>query len=103
MSDLLDRLEHDAPNLVAPFRALDDARFMALRREVRRLAGAGNAPRLVREHAGLVPAAQLAAIGRWPTAAPTGVPGVPGPPDADSGALREQLERLVRPVGAALS
>src|SRR3972149_2299261 len=54
MSDWLDRLECDAPNLVGSFRALDDGRFIALRREVRRLAGAGSAVRLAREHAAVV-------------------------------------------------
>src|SRR3990172_8313844 len=120
MSDWLDRLERDAPNLVGSFRALDDGRFIALRREVRRLAGAGSAVRLAREHAavvahldgliaaaspevlaapggeedwnvaqalghataarqGLVLAAQMAALGRWPAEAPTVVPGGPAP------------------------
>src|SRR3990172_547461 len=54
MSDWLARLERDAPNLVGSFRALDDGRFIALRREVRRLAGAGSAVRLAREHAAVV-------------------------------------------------
>ena len=133
----LDALERDAPDLVGSFRALDDGRFIALRREVRRLAGAGSAVRLAREHAavvahldgliaaaspevlaapggeedwnvaqalghavaarqGLVLAAQLAALGRWPAEAPTVVPGVPGPPDADADALRERLAKSQR-------
>src|SRR3972149_911371 len=137
MSDWLDRLECDAPNLVGSFRALDDGRFIALRREVRRLAGAGSAVRLAREHAAVVPhldgliaapspevlaapggeedwnvaqalghataarqglvlAAQMAALGRWPAEGPTVVPGVPGPPDADSDALRERLAKSQR-------
>jgi hypothetical protein len=137
MSDWLDRLEPEAPDLVGSFRALDDGRFIALRREIRRLAGADSAVRLAREHAavvaqldgliaaaspevlaapggeedwnvaqalghaiaarqGLVLAAQLAALGRWPAEAPTVVPGVPGPPDADADALRERLAKSQR-------
>src|SRR3990172_3982873 len=137
MSDWLARLERDAPNLVGSFRALDDGRFIALRREVRRLAGAGSAVRLAREHAavvahldgliaaaspevlaapggeedwnvaqalghataarqGLVLAAQMAALGRGPAAAPPVVPGAPGPPDAASDALRERLAKSQR-------
>src|SRR3990172_9696489 len=132
MSDWLDRLERDAPNLVGSFRALDDGRFIALRREVRRLAGAGSAVRLAREHAavvahldgliaaaspevlaapggdedwnvaqalghataarqGLVLAAHIAALGRWPAGAPPRVAGVPGPPPAHPHPLRAPL------------
>jgi hypothetical protein len=40
---------------------------------------------------GLVLAAQMAAMGRWPADAPTVVPGVPGPRDAGSGDLRMRL------------
>lgn len=45
----LDALERDAPDLVGPFRALGDGQFIALRREVRRLAAAGSAVRSGRE------------------------------------------------------
>ena len=45
---------------------------------------------------GLVLAAQLSAAGRWPADAPSVVPGVPGPPDADGWTLRERLARSQR-------
>jgi hypothetical protein len=45
---------------------------------------------------GLVLAAQLAAIGRWPADAPTVVPGVAGPPDADGAGLRARLAKSQR-------
>ncbi len=49
-SDWLAPLEPLAPDLVAPFRALADNRPLAVRREVRRLAGAGSAGRLLPQH-----------------------------------------------------
>jgi hypothetical protein len=45
---------------------------------------------------GLVLAAQMAAIGRWPADAPTVVPGVPGPLDTGSEDLRTRLARSQR-------
>src|SRR3989304_4134929 len=91
MSDWLDRLERAAPNLVGSFRALDDGRFIALRREVRRLAGAGSAVRLAREHAAVV--AHL--DGLIAAASPGGLPG----PAGGGGALRgvAPLRRRPRP------
>jgi hypothetical protein len=43
-------LEPLAPDLVAPFRALADDRPLAVRREVRRVAGAGSVGRLLPQH-----------------------------------------------------
>jgi hypothetical protein len=45
---------------------------------------------------GLVLAAQLTALDRWPADAPTVVPGVAGPPDADGAELRSRLARSQR-------
>ena len=48
--DWLGPLEPLAPDLVAPFRALADDRPLAVRREVRRLAGEGSVGRLLPQH-----------------------------------------------------
>lgn len=53
MTDRVDALEPGAPDIVAAFRSIDAGRFISVRREVRRRAGAGTA-------AGL--AAQLATL-----------------------------------------
>jgi hypothetical protein len=133
----LEALEPGAPDLVAAFRALDEGRFIAVRREVRRRGGEGCAARIAGQHAvvaahldrlvaaaspailaapggeedwnvaqalghaiaarqGLVLAAQLAALGRWPADAPTVVPGVPGPADATGDELRARLAKSQR-------
>ena len=47
----LEALEPGAPDLVAAFRALDEGRFIAVRREVRRRGGEGCALRVVGQHA----------------------------------------------------
>ena len=46
----LARLEPAAPDLVAPFLALQEGRPLAVRREVRRRAGAGSVARLLPQH-----------------------------------------------------
>ena len=46
----LEPLEPEAPDLVAPFLALRDDRPLAVRREVRRRAGAGSVARLLPQH-----------------------------------------------------
>jgi len=43
----LDDLEAKAPDLVAAFRGIEEGRFISVRREVRRRAGAGSAERVV--------------------------------------------------------
>ncbi|NJD29269.1 MAG: DinB family protein [Chloroflexi bacterium] len=50
---------------------------------------------------GLVLAASLAASGRWPAAAPTVVPGVPGPADASRDELLRRLEGSRRVIARA--
>jgi len=66
MPTWLDRLEPGAPALVSAFRALGDRRFIALRRAVRRAAGAGSAPGFMPQHA-----AVAALLDAWiATAAP---------------------------------
>lgn len=59
MSAWLDALEEDAPDVVAAFRGIDEGRFISVRREVRRRAGAGSAASV---------AAQLAAVAAAMTA-----------------------------------
>ena len=51
--------------------------------------------------AGLVLAGSLAAAGRWPADAPTVVPGVPAPADADAEALVAKIEQSQRIVARA--
>lgn len=51
--------------------------------------------------AGLCLAASKAAAGRWPTDAPTVVPGVPGPPDADRSTLVRRIAQSQRIVERA--
>ncbi len=46
MTAWLDALEPDAPDVVAAFRGIEDGRFISVRREVRRRAGAGSAARV---------------------------------------------------------
>jgi hypothetical protein len=135
----VDELERMAPDVVAAWRGIEVERFLSVRREVRRRAGAGSAEAIlaqlrataaaliavVRElpdqafglpggesdwtvaeaighdaaaRAGLVMAAGLAAAGRWPAAAPTVVPGVPGPTAADRDELVRKLEQSQRIV-----
>jgi hypothetical protein len=57
-------LELLAPDLIAPFRALEDDRPLAVRREVRRLAGAGSVGRLLPQHEAIADAfaAQLGSL-----------------------------------------
>ncbi len=133
------RLESSAPDIVAAYGALADERFLDVRREIRRRAGAGTADGLVAQlaalaeavssivgslpdaafalpggegdwtvaeavghdasaRAGLVMAASLAASGRWPTDAPTVVPGVPGPAASDRQALLGRIATSQRIV-----
>lgn len=49
MTDWLDQLEAGAPAAVAAFRGIEAGRFIAIRREVRRRAGAGSAERVAVE------------------------------------------------------
>jgi len=51
--------------------------------------------------AGLVLAASLAAAGRWPSAAPTVVPGVAGPADADRAGLVRRIAQSQRVIERA--
>jgi hypothetical protein len=56
----LDALATDAPDAVAAFRGIEAGRFISVRREVRRRAGAGSAARVAAELAAI--AAALAAV-----------------------------------------
>ena len=49
MLDWLDDLELDAPDAVAAFRGIEAGRYISVRREVRRRAGAGSAERIAAE------------------------------------------------------
>ena len=49
MTDWLDQLEAVAPDAVAAFRGIEAGRFISVRREVRRRAGAGSAERVAVE------------------------------------------------------
>ena len=60
--DWLDALELDAPSAVAAFRGIEEGRFISVRREVRRHAGAGSAARVTTELAAI--AAAVAALVR---------------------------------------
>jgi hypothetical protein len=132
-------LEPLAPDVVAAWRGIEAERFLSVRREVRRRAGAGSAEAILAQlgataaaliavvkdlpdrafgmpggesdwtvaetighdaaaRAGLVMAAGLAAAGRWPAAAPTVVPGVPGPTAASREELIRKLEQSQRIV-----
>ncbi|MEW5991598.1 MAG: DinB family protein [Chloroflexota bacterium] len=59
-ADWLDELEPQAPDVVAAFRGIGAGRFIAVRREVRRRAGAGTAGRVVGQLAAIAHA--LAAV-----------------------------------------
>jgi hypothetical protein len=61
-------LEPLAPDLVAPFRALADDRPLAVRREVRRVAGEGSVGRLLPQHEAVADAFE-ACLGSLPDAA----------------------------------
>ncbi len=52
----LDALHGDAPDLVAPFLALEDGAPLAVRREIRGRAAAGTAPGLLAQHAAIAAA-----------------------------------------------
>jgi hypothetical protein len=56
MAEWLDRLEAGAPDAVAAFRGIEAGRFISVRREVRRRAGAGSAARLAAELAAIAEA-----------------------------------------------
>ena len=60
MTDWVDALEPGAPDVVAAWRGIDAGRFISVRREVRRRAGAGTAERVAAELATL--AGALAAV-----------------------------------------
>lgn len=47
MTDWADELERDAPDVVGAWRAIEAGRFITVRREVRRRAGAGSAERIL--------------------------------------------------------
>jgi hypothetical protein len=135
--DWVDALESGAPDVVAAWRAIEAGRFVSVRREVRRRAGAGSAGSIAAQlatladaltrfveaatdeilrlpggegdwnvaqaighdcdaRAGLCLAAGLAAGGRWPANAPTVIPGVAGPADADRPALVRMIARSQR-------
>lgn len=64
----LDDLEHAAPNAVAAYRGIEIGRFISVRREVRRRAGAGSAASSVAELEALA-AALVAVVARLPDAA----------------------------------
>lgn len=64
-NDWLDALEGDAPDLVTAFRGIEAGRFITVRREVRRRAGAGSATRLVPQLAASA-RALAAAVARLP-------------------------------------
>ncbi|MBF8290383.1 MAG: DinB family protein [Chloroflexi bacterium] len=68
MPDWLDALETDAPDAVAAFRGIEAERFISVRREVRRRAGAGSAGRVAAE-LGAIAAALAAIVERLPEAA----------------------------------
>ncbi len=56
--------------------------------------------------AGLVVAAGLAASGRWPSDAPTVIPGVPGPPNGDRAELARKLvqsQRIIARLAAQIA
>jgi hypothetical protein len=135
-ADWTTALQPAAPDIVAAWRGIEEQRFLSVRREVRRRAGSGSAPRVLAQldalaealiaivvalpdqslalpggeedwnvaqtvghvaaaRAGLVVAAGLAAAGRWPTDAPSVIPGIPGP-DADRGGLVRKLRQSQR-------
>ena len=64
----LDELEADAPDPVSAFRGIEAGKFLSVRREVRRRAGAGRAPELVPQLAKLAEALALI-VERLPEAA----------------------------------
>lgn len=73
MPDWLDELEVDAPDAVAAFRGIEAGRFISVRREVRRRAGAGTAPGVAAQLGAL--AAAMAAIVEALTEAAFSAPG----------------------------
>ena len=137
-----DELERAAPDVVAAWRGIEAGRFVTVRREVRRRAGAGSAEAVVVQlaatadalvamirslpdaafgmaggeedwtvaeaighdaaaRAGLALAGSLAAARRWPAAASSVVPGVPGPAGATRDELAAALARSQRIVERA--
>ncbi len=141
-ADWVGALEPGAPDIVAAWRSVDDGRFIAVRREVRRRAGAGTAESSAAQLAvlaealaaivesltddelrldggeggwnvaqaighdcdarlGLCLAASKAAAGQWPADAPTVVPGVAGPADADRATLLRKVAQSQRIVERA--
>jgi hypothetical protein len=66
--DWLDELEASAPDAVAAFRGIEAARFITVRREVRRRAGEGSAARVVGELEALA-VAIVEIVGRLPETA----------------------------------
>jgi hypothetical protein len=75
-ADWLTALEAGAPDVVAAYRGIDEGRFIAVRREIRRLAGAGTAQGLVVQ-LGVVADAIAALVSSLPEAA-FGMPGEEG-------------------------
>ena len=61
----LDELEADAPDAVAAFRGIEAGKFISVRREVRRGAGPGTAPRVAAQ-LGALAAALIEIVGRLP-------------------------------------
>ncbi len=76
MTDWLTALESAAPDIVAAYRGIDEGRFIAVRREVRRRAGAGTVDRLVVQLAAVADAI-AALVGALPEVA-FGLPGGEG-------------------------
>ena len=138
----LDELDAHAPDIVGAYRNVEEGKFIAVRREIRRRMAPGSAPSVVPQlaaiadaltamvdrlpeaafaapggegdwnvaeaightahaRAGLSLAGALAASGRWPEAAPTVVPGVPGAGDASRDDLRRRIALSQRAIERA--
>lgn len=146
MPDWLAALGPGAPDVIAAWRGIEAARFITVRRGVRRRAGPGSAGRIVVQldtlaaalidlvealpegalampggeedwnvaetvghvassRAFLVIAAGLASSGRWPTDAPTVIPGVPGPAAGRPELVRKlaQSQRIIARAAAQIA